>query len=197
MNRQIIWRDNGGATIVEFALVSPVLFALVFATLDIGHSLYVRSVLEGQTQAAARASSLQAASETEAQESLDAQVAQVVKRIAGNDAVISFQRKAYVSYKDAQRRAEEYVDENDNGECDAGERYADSNGDGEWSADGGVAGQGSARDVQQYTVTIQYDRKFPTTSLFGWGNTETLVVNTLLRNQPFGTQNTPEVRTCA
>lgn len=196
MNMRTIRNDQSGATIVEFAMVAPILFVLVMGTLDLGHALYIRSVLEGETQAAARASSLQSASDTTARTALDDQIELVVKKIAGNDAVLAFSRKAYGTYKATERRAEEYVDANDNGECDDGENFADSNGDGEWSADGGVIGQGSAKDVQEYTVTIRYDRKFPTTSLFGWDNEETLVVKTLLRNQPFGTQATPSVLTC-
>ena len=51
--------DSEAATIVEFAFVAPVLILLVMGTLDIGHSIYTRSVLEGEIQKAARASTME------------------------------------------------------------------------------------------------------------------------------------------
>jgi Flp pilus assembly protein TadG len=189
-------RDTKGAIAVEFALVAPVLLMMVFAALDIGHTLYTRSVLEGETQKAARQSAMESASDATQQAAIDNKISSVVKRIAGNDAVITFSRKAYGSYTATKARAEDYNDTDNNGVCDNGETFEDSNGDGEWSTDGGRVGTGTARDVQEYTVTILYERKFPTYRMLGWDPTETLVVKTLLRNQPFGVQASPELLTC-
>lgn len=188
--------DSEGATIVEFAFVAPVLILLVMGTLDIGHSIYTRSVLEGEIQKAARASTMETASMSVQQAQIDADVAAIVRKIAGTDAQLQFERKAYGTYKSARRKAEEYVDTNNNGECDAGESFEDSNGDGMWSDDAGITGQGNARDVQQYTVTVRYDRKFPTSALLGWSEGETLIVRSVLRNQPFNDAAPPAVGTC-
>jgi len=188
--------DCQGATLVEFAFVAPVLILLVMGTLDVGHSLYTRSVLEGEIQKAARKSTMEAASLVEQQAAIDANVTDTVRNIAGADAVLSFERKAYESYKASRVKAEEFVDSNGNGECDAGESYEDSNGDGNWSEDAGISGQGNARNVQQYTVTVRYDRKFPTSALLGWVDGETLIVRTMLRNQPFNDAAPPAVGTC-
>lgn len=188
--------DSEGATIVEFAFVAPVLILLVMGTLDIGHSIYTRSVLEGEIQKAARASTMETASMAVQQAQIDADVAAIVRKIAGTDAQLQFERKAYGTYKSTRRKAEEYVDTNNNGECDAGESFEDSNGDGIWSDDAGIAGQGNARDVQQYTVTVRYDRKFPTSALLGWSEGETLIVRSVLRNQPFNDAAPPAVGTC-
>jgi Flp pilus assembly protein TadG len=188
--------DSEGATIVEFAFVAPVLILLVMGTLDIGHAIYTRSVLEGEIQKAARASTMETASMAVQQAQIDADVAAIVRKIAGTDAQLQFERKAYGTYKSARRKAEEYVDTNNNGECDAGESFEDSNGDGIWSDDAGIAGQGKARDVQQYTVTVRYDRKFPTSALLGWSEGETLIVRSVLRNQPFNDAAPPAVGTC-
>ena len=188
--------DSEGATIVEFAFVAPVLILLVMGTLDIGHAIYTRSVLEGEIQKAARASTMETASMVAQQAQIDADVAAIVRKIAGVDAQLQFERKAYGTYKSARRKAEEYVDTNNNGECDAGESFEDSNGDGIWSDDAGITGQGNARDVQQYTVTVRYDRKFPTSALLGWSEGETLIVRSVLRNQPFNDAAPPAVGTC-
>jgi Flp pilus assembly protein TadG len=190
-------RHSQGAVAVEFAFVAPVLFMMVFAALDIGHALYTRSVLEGETQKAARNSALETAGTAAEQAAIDAKIDQTVKRIAGDSANITFSRKAYGSYSATKNRAEEYIDADASGTCDNGESYEDSNGDGEWSTDGGRAGIGTARDVQEYTVTISYQRKFPTYRMLGWDPTETLVVKTLLRNQPYGAQAAPAILTCS
>lgn len=188
--------EQQGATIAEFAFVAPVLILLLMGTLDIGHSLYTRSVLEGEIQKAARNSSMEHAAIAAQQASIDANVTAAVRKIAGADAEVIFDRKAYGSYKATRVRSEEYVDTNGNGECDAGESYEDSNGDGSWSEDAGILGQGNARDVQRYTVTVRYDRKFPTSAIFGWSDGETLIVQTVLRNQPFSDRASPTIGTC-
>lgn len=49
-----IRKDNAGATIIEFAIVAPVLFLLIFGTIDFGLLMSTHSILEGSTAAAAR-----------------------------------------------------------------------------------------------------------------------------------------------
>lgn len=194
--RNRLWVRQDGATVIEFAVVAPVLFLFIMGTLDIGHALYTRSVLEGEIQQAARSSTMEAASEAARQAAIDAHVTDAVRKIAGEDASLSFARKAYGDYGSTRRKAEDYVDANGNGECDAGESFEDRNLDGVWSDDGGIAGQGNASDVQQYTIVVSYDRKFPTTALLGWSNEEELVVRTLLRNQPFNNGTQPQIGIC-
>ena len=59
-------RADGGAALTEFGLISPVLFLLLFGGFDVGHTLYMRTVLEGAVQKAARDASLESASGNDA-----------------------------------------------------------------------------------------------------------------------------------
>ena len=52
-------RDARVVTIVEFAIICPVLFTFIFGVLDIGHDLYMRSVLQGVVQDAGRDAGLE------------------------------------------------------------------------------------------------------------------------------------------
>jgi Flp pilus assembly protein TadG len=46
--------NRGGLTGVEFALISPVLFLIIFTTIELGYLFYLRSAVEGATQQVAR-----------------------------------------------------------------------------------------------------------------------------------------------
>ena len=46
--------DREGTSIVEFAVISPVMFTLLFGGFDFGHTLYMQSVLQGAINKAAR-----------------------------------------------------------------------------------------------------------------------------------------------
>ena len=47
-------RDQRGGAIIEFAVLAPVLFALILGTVDVGRMFYIRQGLEYATEEAAR-----------------------------------------------------------------------------------------------------------------------------------------------
>ncbi|MGE4411843.1 MAG: TadE/TadG family type IV pilus assembly protein, partial [Sphingobium sp.] len=59
-----IRRDERAATLIEFAFVAPVLCILLLGAFDVGHTLYMTSVLQGVVQKAARDSGLETSTET-------------------------------------------------------------------------------------------------------------------------------------
>jgi len=40
-------RASEGTAVTEFGLIAPVLFVLLFGAFDVGHTLYMKSVLQG------------------------------------------------------------------------------------------------------------------------------------------------------
>ena len=66
--------DENGIAAVEFALISPVFCAMLLGTMDVGHSLYMQSVLQGTVQEAARDSSLQTGTLAQNQADIDKMV---------------------------------------------------------------------------------------------------------------------------
>jgi Flp pilus assembly protein TadG len=175
-------RDADGATAVEFALVAPALLTMLFGLFDLGHNMYTAQMLQGAIQKSARDSTIEGAASSSAQ--LDAFVTKAVRAIAPG-ASLSFSRKSY-----AVARPEDFTDLNANSICDNGEAFEDVNANGTWDKDVGKDGLGSARDAVLYTVTVTYNRLFPTAAFIpGQSKSITMAASTVLRNQPYGQQD--------
>lgn len=190
-----LWRDQGGATIVEFALIFPALMVMLFGLFDFSHNMYTAQMLHGAIQDAARDSTIEGAAGSAA--TIDANVTRAVKAIVANTTP-TFSRKSYRDFTGVSR-PEDYDDVNSNNTCDNGEPFEDANFNGSWDLDPGSSGFGGARDATLYTVTVTYKRVFPIYALIpGQTSNQTLVATTVLRNQPYGVNMRPPVigRTC-
>lgn len=176
--------NRDGATVVEFALLAPVLVMTVFGLFDMGFNVYAQTMLQGAVQEAARSSTVQSASGK--LNVIDDQVTSAVKDVIPG-ATVAFSRKSYTNFSDA-GMPEDYTDTNGNGMCDNGEPYEDANGNGSWDSDRGAAGLGGARDAVLYTVTATYPRLFPMANLIGLPEKVSMSATTILRNQPYNNQ---------
>lgn len=181
-------RDRRGATIIEFAIVAPVMMIVLMGLGDMLHQVYAQSILDGALQKAGRDSAIQGGAENTA--AIDAKVKSMVGSIVKNG-TWSSTRKSYADFSSI--KPEDFTDGNGNGRRDPGECFTDINGNSTWDADPGRTGQGGANDVALYTMTISFPRVFPVAKLLGASNTQTIRSQTLLKNQPFATQtvNTP------
>jgi Flp pilus assembly pilin Flp len=179
--------DTKGATIVEFAIIAPVLLMVIFGVFDLGYSLYATTQLDGAVQQAARDSTIEGASAAQ----VDANVRAAVRDIVP-DATVTITRKVYADFSDA-GRPEDYTDDNGNHACDAGEPFEDVNGNDRWDTDRGRDGQGGARDAVLYQVSASFERPFPVAAFIGLSPTMTTVAKTILRNQPYGQQDRPAI----
>lgn len=190
-------RDAQGATVLEFALITPPFLVMMMGLFDLAYNQYTSEMLNGAIQKAARDSTIEAASAS--QTSIDARVTKAVQAIAPN-AAMQFDRKAYSDFTRV-NRSEDYNDVDGNGVCDKGEPFEDVNGNGLWDTDTGTAGFGGARDAVLYTVTVTYRRAFPIYALMpGQSENMTLRATTVLRNQPYGASrgtNPPVTGNCA
>lgn len=192
--------DQRGATVVEFAIVAPVLCLVLVGAFDVAHTLYMRATLQGILQKAARDSTLEEGSLAAQITATDNKVRSQVLALA-NNASLTFTRRFYRTFSEAAAaRAETWTDTDGNGVCNGGEPYEDANANMTWDKDGGNAGQGGAKDATLYTVTVTYPRMFPLPKFTGAGGTTTkLSASTVLRNQPFSDQGSyaaPVVRNC-
>lgn len=184
-----VLHDTRGATIIEFAIVAPVLALFMLGAFDTAHGLYMRGVLQGIVQKTARDSGLEASTDIAAQAAIDSKVATQVRALAAN-AKLVFSRRFYRTFSDvASARAEVWTqDTNGNGVCDAGEPFTDTNNNGVRDLDGGDSGQGGAADRTLYTVTVSYPRMFPLYNMIGISRNTTLQAKTVLENQPYTDQ---------
>lgn len=188
--RPPLLRDTRGATIVEFALVAPILCLFLAGAFDVAHTLYMRSVLQGIVQKTGRDSTLESSTTATRQTEIDAAITAQVRELY-NGITPSFSRRYFTTYAQAAAKVPEvWVDTNGNGRCDAQEVYVDSNGNGTWDADGGSAGVGGAKDRVVYTVTLNYPRMLPIHKFIGGSATTTVSATTVLQNQPYADQTT-------
>jgi len=178
-------RDVRGVTAVEFAIIAPALLSVLLGVFDVGYNLYAASVLDGATQKAARDSSIEGA-ETKGL-AIDDKVREAVHNVVPN-ADVTFARTAYRDYSDI-HQPEDFTDVDKDGACDNNEPFEDANGNGIWDSDRGEDTMGGARDAVLYTVTMSYPRAFPLMHLLGFSNTVVSRTQTVLRNQPYATQD--------
>lgn len=176
---QSLRRDREGATFVEFALISPVLLIALMGAMDAAFNAYTSMVLRGAVADAARDATIEAADSG----ALDVAVTNQVRGVLPT-AQFAFGRKSYDSFSTV-GTPEDYDDLNTDGACNDGEPFEDANGNGIWDADRGKTGNGGARDVVEYRVTMSYDRLFPAPELIGMPAQFSVTATTLLRNQPF------------
>ncbi|MBK8630119.1 MAG: pilus assembly protein [Sphingomonadales bacterium] len=188
--------DRKGATLVEFALISPVLISVLLGAMDLSRAVYLRSVLEGELQNAARRATMQAGQSGAGQAATDKIVTDRMKQIS-KTTTLKFTRMAYLSYKKAEARKEDFTDLNGNGKCDAGEPFEDVNGNSSWDMDAGSSGQGNAKDAVIYTVTATIPHVFPVYGIFGWDPDMKVESSTILRNQPYSGSTKPVAATCS
>lgn len=195
-------RETRGATVVEFAIIAPVMGLLLLGAFDVAHTLYTRAVLQGVMQKAARDGTLESGLLGARQTALDNKVKAQMKPLA-NNATVVLTREWYRTYEQAAtKKFEPFTDTNGNGTCDGpagstpGEPYEDTNGNLNWDRTGGNLNQGGAKDAVLYTATMTYPRFFPINNFIGGANTTTVTAATILRNQPYGDQGVPKVRNC-
>jgi Flp pilus assembly protein TadG len=191
--------DARGLAAVEFALIAPVFIVLMLGVLDMGHSLYMQSVLQGVIQKAARDSALETGTEDGTQASIDANLTARVQNLA-KGATVHITRRYYKTFTTANARTPEtFTDGNGDHVCDNNESYQDANGNGTWDADGADGGQGGAKDIVVYTADISYARLFPLSGLMGLSRDVTMEAKTVIANQPYGEQaqyTAPVFRNC-
>jgi hypothetical protein len=193
--------DRRGVTVVEFALIAPVMCLMMMGLGDLLYQMYAKELLEGSIQKAARDSAIQGGAQQTAE--IDNDVLEIMSAImprptascAASPAAGTFcsTRKSYEVFSAA--GPEPFNDDNNNGQRNSTECYQDLNKNGSWdvSPGPGTAGQGGANDVTLYTIKITYARIFPVPQLFGWNANNTVAAQALLKNQPYATRADPTI----
>jgi hypothetical protein len=207
MRRGILKRlrgDRRGVTVIEFAIVAPVMLLLMMGLGDVLYGLYLQSILQGAVQKAARDSTIEGAADNAA--TIDGRVVAMVGKLVKNMAQNCSADAAAPSWCALRENYDKFTevgpepldDTNHNGVRDAGECFVDTNGNGVWDQDPGATGQGGANDVTLYTMRIRYPHVFPVARLLGWTGPMEIKATTLLKNQPYATQSDQtNVRICS
>jgi Flp pilus assembly protein TadG len=173
-------RDESGATIVEFAVVLPVLSLLILGLLDLGYRSYATSVLQGALHDASRMATV--GNFTLAQ--IDARVKARLSNFASRSTVTTT-TMSYYEFSGVSQPEKVVGDTVPLNVYNAGDCFEDANGNNAYNTDRGRNSTGGSDDIVRYQVTITYPRIVPLGGFMGWGNTQTITQNTVLRNQPF------------
>jgi hypothetical protein len=189
-------RAERGATMVEFAFVVTPLFMILLGLTDFGYRAYVASMVEGTVHRAARMATV--GNKTPSQ--IDDFVRSQLDTFSSNGTV-TIAKKSYYQFSNVDKEeplcagSDPNIDKNGNGAVDPGDCYQDINNNGGWDDDSSKIGIGGSDDIVFYSVSLQYPRVVPLGNLFGWADSQTISANTLMRNQPYGSQVTPPERT--
>lgn len=191
-------RDARGVTIIEFAIVAPVLILLLIGGFDLVHQSYIRSVLQGALNDAARRAAVEDPQFAAAGDTVEERVANLVTAQvapAAPKAVITVTQSNYFDFSGIGNPEKLMTDVNGNGEYDAadGDCFADLNENGEYDTDTGREGIGGANDVVFYAATLTMPRLMPLNGFLDVSPNYELRAETAIRNQPYATQRTPPV----
>lgn len=180
-----IRKNQDGSAAVEFALVAPVLALILFGIIETSMIMYTTSVMEGATISSSR---LGKTGYFETNKTRQQLITEMMTQRCGaiiNPANITITTKSYGTFSNISQ-PEAFIDANHNNIYDAGETFSDTNGNGHWDADMGVAGLGNANDIVLYTVSYPWPIMTPFMRRFlGTNGTYTITSSMLVKNEPY------------
>ena len=186
-------RDARGATIVEIAVVLPVLSLLLLGLLDLGYRSYAASMVQGALHDASRMATVGGYSMAD----IDARVKTRLANFA-NRSTVTTTATSYTEFTGVTQPERIVGDTVPLTSYNVGDCFEDANRDNAYSTNRARDGTGNADDIVRYRVTISYPRIVPLGALMGWGNTQTITSDTVLRNQPYaGRVTDPRIRLAA
>lgn len=184
-------RETSGVTIVEFAMILPALCVVLLGIFEIGWRQYVSSIVQGTLHEAARMATVGGKSTTDIDNYVKGRL-----RSFSHAATVTTSTRSYDEFSAVGTPELITSDTAPTGQFNPGDCYEDFNNNNSYDLDRGRSGLGGADDIVRYEVTISYPRMFPIAAFLGWGNTESVTSNTVLRNQPYAGRSTatPPVR---
>ncbi len=190
--------ETRGVTVVEFAFVAPVLVLLLVGGFDLAHQSYVRAVLQGALNDAARRAAVEdpqfiAAGDT-LEERVEALIDRQVRPVAPSGTITIVPHNFY-DFTGIGNPEKLMTDVDEDGQYDEtdGDCFADLDEDGEYDTDTGRDGIGGANDVVFYEATLTMPRLVPLHGFLPVSATYNLGADAAIRNQPYETQRTPPV----
>ncbi|MGB3471975.1 MAG: TadE/TadG family type IV pilus assembly protein [Erythrobacter sp.] len=180
--------DTQGVTIVEFALVAPVMLLFIGGILEIGYVTFARSTLESSILAAARASRVTECPNENAEELAEQLTKRMSVIMSADGAPPTLSVQSYGQKFGDVGNPEPFDDTDGNGTHSVGESYTDVNGNGEWDADMGQDGH-----YGTFGEVVEFKASFNVPSLFPWiaqrinsgQNFYTIESVTVIRNEPY------------
>ena len=180
-----------GASLVEFALVFPILIVFVVGLLEVGIMMFIQSAMEGGLREASRfgITGQTISGETREETILRILEEHTLGMVDLEPPAATISMKTYASFNDI-GQPEPFTDSpsgpNNNDEYDVGEPFTDLNGNSQWDADRGTAGVGASGEIVSYTIDYTWQPMTGLISSFvGDGDGIAMSASTAVRNEPF------------
>ena len=175
---------------LEFALILPVLCALLAGGFELGYRAYVNAILQGALLEASRQATVGDRSGAQ----IDKTITDRMATLSGSISIQSIKKESFYNFSNVGKPEKLTFDRNGDGVYDSAQDcYEDANNNGAYDIKTN-SGIGTADDIVRYTVSLQYPSIMPVGSLFGWGSQQEITTSTVLRNQPFTSRAMPTVR---
>jgi len=183
------WKSEKGSSMVEFALVAPVVILLIAGIIDFMMVLFVTSLMEGGLQNASRLGRTGFQTVAVTVPRIDAIRQEIEDATVGlvDMADLTVTTKVYPCF-DSIDQPEPYIDDSPaNGAYDAGETFTDVNGNGTRDLDMAIVGGfGAPGSIVLYNVSYNWAALTPLIGkFFGPNGKMPLSVSVAIRNEPF------------
>lgn len=179
-------RDTRGATIVEFAMIVPVLVGLLLSILEVGYQGYVTAMVQGALSKASRQVTVGNRTAADVDATIKSEVQSVVPA-----KYVTVATRRYYNFSNVGKPEKITSDTDPKGVYNLGDCFEDANNNGTYDSTPGDNGVGSADDIVYYTVNVIYPNLTPVGALLSWGPTRAVSASTVIRNQPFTSRAEP------
>lgn len=181
-------RDREGVTVIEFAIVAPVMILFITGLLEFGYVLFARSTLESAVLEAARASRV-ANCPNENAKAIEKEIQDRMSVISSGDGQPPIIKvESYGDQFGNVGNPEPFTDTNKNGKFDEGEAYTDLNGNGTWDKDMAKSGDfGDFGEVVRFTASYNVISLVPfiASTINDGKDFYSIQSVTVVRNEPF------------
>ncbi|NBO18658.1 MAG: pilus assembly protein [Proteobacteria bacterium] len=177
-------RQQEGATIIEFAVVAPVLFLMLAGIIELGLILFTTSALEGATNVGARIGKTGFTSGGLSRE--DYIRSEIVRLTGGflNTSQLNISILSYSSFSNIGQPEPCLSPTTPPCPGVSGVNFVDINGNNQWDADQGSASAGGSGSVVLYRVTYPWRLFTPImASILGSGGIYTITATSAVRNE--------------
>jgi len=187
-----------GTAITEFAFVLGPMLLLIMGGFELAYESYLRGAVQGALSDAARRGSVQNPVFTQTGKTLNDQIKAAVSQVAvtiAPDAKVTITQHSYYDFGTVGNPELLMTDKDHDGVYDAADRdcFKDTNFNNRFDTDSYKDGRGGADDVVFYRAEITAPRLLPLEGFTPFANEFTIVLETAIRNQPYGTQTVPPV----
>lgn len=187
--RSTLASDKRGATVVEFAIIIPVLCTVLAAGLELGYRAYLGSIVQGALLEASRRATVG----DKTPDQIDQIIKDRVAMLSNASNVKQIKKESFYNFSNVGKPEKITADTDPIGTYNKGDCYEDANNNSVYDTNTN-AGLGTADDIVRYTVTVEYPNIMPVNKLLGLGAKQTIVAGTVLRNQPFTSRAQPTIR---